>query len=47
MLTATIEGWTAAQSFTLTGVTSPRCTDAAWSDGGCGCASIRGFSLSR
>lgn len=47
MLTATLEGWPAAQGFALTGVSAVGCGDATSSDGGCSCASIEGFALTR
>lgn len=47
MLTAEIDGWTDTQGFTLDGVTSPRCSDATTADGGCGCAAVEGYPLTR
>ncbi len=47
MLTTTIEGWSTAQAFTLSGALAAGCPDAAGSDGGCACTAIRGFSLTR
>lgn len=46
-LTATIEGWQSAQSFTLTGVRSVGCGDTTLADGGCACPPIEGFAITR